>query len=124
MDRGPLQEVDVREGLESTLMILRHKLGNVAISRDYDPQLPRIAGHGSELNQVWTNLIDNAIDAMAGEGHSRYAQREPRTASRSRSPTMVPACRWRSRRESSTPSSRPNAWEPAPGWGSISCIRS
>jgi signal transduction histidine kinase len=68
MDRGPLQEVDVREGLESTLMILRHKLGNVAISRDYDPQLPRIAGHGSELNQVWTNLIDNAIDAMAGEG--------------------------------------------------------
>ena len=68
MDRGPLQEVDVREGLESTLMILRHKLGNVAISRDYDPELPRIAGHGSELNQIWTNLIDNAIDAMAGKG--------------------------------------------------------
>src|SRR5215218_8453685 len=68
MDRGPLQEVDVREGLESTLTILHHKLGNVAISRDYDPALPRIAGHGSELNQVWTNLIDNAIDAMAGRG--------------------------------------------------------
>ena len=77
MDRGPLQEVDVREGLESTLMILRHKLGNVAISRDYDPQLPRIAGHGSELNQVWTNLIDNAIDAMAGEG--RLSLRATRT---------------------------------------------
>jgi signal transduction histidine kinase len=44
MDRGPLQEVDVREGLESTLMILRHKLGNVAIAREYDPELPRIAG--------------------------------------------------------------------------------
>ncbi len=68
MDRGPLQEVDVREGLESTLSILQHKLGNVDIVRDYDPGLPRIAGHGSELNQVWTNLIDNAIDAMAGQG--------------------------------------------------------
>ncbi len=68
MDRGPLQEVDVRDGLDSTLTILRHKLGNVDISRDYDPELPRIAGHGSELNQVWTNLIDNAIDAMGGQG--------------------------------------------------------
>jgi signal transduction histidine kinase len=68
MDRGPVQEVDVREGLESTLIILRHKLGKIEISRDYDPDLPRIAGHGSELNQVWTNLLDNAIEAMSGEG--------------------------------------------------------
>lgn len=68
MDRGSVQEVDVREGLESTLTILRHKLGNVEISREYDPATPRIAGHGSELNQVWTNLIDNAIDAMGGQG--------------------------------------------------------
>jgi len=68
MDRGAVQEVDVREGLESTLMMLRHKLGDIAIARDYDPDLPPIAGHGSELNQVWTNLIDNAIDAMGGKG--------------------------------------------------------
>ena len=77
MDRGPLQEVDVREGLESTLSILQHKLGNVDIARDYDAELPRIAGHGSELNQVWTNLIDNAIDAMAGQG--RLSLRATRT---------------------------------------------
>jgi signal transduction histidine kinase len=68
MDRGPVQEVDVREGLESTLAILRHKLGKIEIARDYDPDLPRILGHGSELNQVWTNLIANAIEAMDGEG--------------------------------------------------------
>ncbi|MFN8592196.1 MAG: ATP-binding protein [Thermomicrobiales bacterium] len=75
MDRGPVQEVDVREGLDSTLIILKHKLANVKVSRDYDPDLPTIAGHGSELNQVWTNLIDNAIDAMGGEGtlHVRAA---------------------------------------------------
>ncbi len=68
MDRGAVQEVDVREGLESTLTILRHKLGSVEITRDYADDLPAIAGHGSELNQVWTNLIDNAIDAMNGAG--------------------------------------------------------
>jgi signal transduction histidine kinase len=78
MDRGPLQEIDVREGLESTLMILRHKVGNVEIVRDYALDLPRILGHGSELNQVWTNLIDNAIDAMAGEG--RISLRTARTS--------------------------------------------
>lgn len=68
MDRGAVQDVDVREGLDSTLTMLKHKLGNVGITRDYDPLLPTIAGHGSELNQVWTNLIDNAVDAMGGEG--------------------------------------------------------
>jgi signal transduction histidine kinase len=78
MDRGPLQEIDVREGLESTLTILRHKLGNVEIGRDYAPDLPRILGHGSELNQVWTNLIDNAIDAMGG--HGRISLRTSRTS--------------------------------------------
>lgn len=78
MDRGPVQEVDVREGLESTLTILRHKLREVTITRHYDPDLPRIAGHGSELNQVWTNLIDNAIEAMGGKG--RLAIRASSTA--------------------------------------------
>jgi signal transduction histidine kinase len=69
MDQAPLQEVDVHEGLESTLTILSHKLkGGVVVTREYDRSLPRISAYGSELNQVWTNLIDNAIDAMGGQG--------------------------------------------------------
>jgi signal transduction histidine kinase len=69
MDQTPLQDVDVHEGLESTLTILSHKLKQgVAVTREYDRSLPRIYAYGSELNQVWTNLIDNAIDAMNGQG--------------------------------------------------------
>ncbi len=69
MDQAPRQEVDVHEGLESTLTILNHKLKRgVRLTREYDRSLPRICAHGSELNQVWTNLIDNAIDAMSGQG--------------------------------------------------------
>lgn len=70
MDQAPVQEVDVHEGLESTLTILSHKLkkGNVMVKREYDCDLPRLSAYGSELNQVWTNLIDNAIDAMNGQG--------------------------------------------------------
>lgn len=69
MDQAPLQEVDVHEGLESTLTILSNKLKQgVTVTREYDQNLPRISAYGSELNQVWTNLIDNAIDAMDGQG--------------------------------------------------------
>jgi signal transduction histidine kinase len=70
MDQAPIQAIDVHEGLESTLTILSHKLkaGNIIITRDYDRTLPRISAYGSELNQVWTNIIDNAIDAI-GEQH-------------------------------------------------------
>ena len=64
MDQSPVQEVDIREGLENTLIILGHKLKNFQIVRDYASDLPKITVHGSELNQVWTNLIDNAIDAL------------------------------------------------------------
>ncbi|HUL14429.1 MAG TPA: ATP-binding protein [Terriglobales bacterium] len=72
MDQGPLQEVDLREDLENTLKIFGHRLKTgVTIVRDYDPQLPRVCAYGGELNQVWTNLIDNAIDAMKGEGELR-----------------------------------------------------
>lgn len=68
MDRGPLQEVDVHEGIDSTLTILKHKLKyGIQVVRDYG-NLPRICAYGRELNQVWTNLIDNAIDAMDGKG--------------------------------------------------------
>ena len=65
MDRAPTQEVDVNEGLEDTLAILRYRLAGIEIERYYDESLPRITAHGSELNQVWTNLIDNAVDAVA-----------------------------------------------------------
>ncbi|MBW4573009.1 MAG: cyclic nucleotide-binding domain-containing protein [Tolypothrix carrinoi HA7290-LM1] len=69
MDQVPLQEVDVHEGIESTLTILNHKLKRgVVMTREYEWSLPRIRAYGSELNQVWTNLIDNAIDAMGGRG--------------------------------------------------------
>jgi signal transduction histidine kinase len=66
MDRATLQPVDVREGLESTLTMLGHKLrqGGVTVVREYAENLPRIDGYAGELNQVWTNLVDNAIDAM------------------------------------------------------------
>ncbi len=65
MDQAPVQEVDLHEGIESTLTILAHKLRDVTVARDYDRSLPRIVAHGSELNQVWTNLLDNAVDALA-----------------------------------------------------------
>jgi signal transduction histidine kinase len=64
MDRSPTQEVDVNEGLDNTLAILRYRLAGIEVERDYDESLPHISAHGSELNQVWTNLIDNAIDAV------------------------------------------------------------
>jgi signal transduction histidine kinase len=70
VDQAPSQHVDVRDGLESTLSLLGHKLREkrIEIVRDFDPQLPGIEASGSELNQVWTNLIDNAIDALDPEG--------------------------------------------------------
>jgi signal transduction histidine kinase len=70
MDKARIQNVDVHEGLESTLTILHHKIKNgIEIIREYDPHLPHITVYGSELNQVWTNLIDNAVDALEGHGH-------------------------------------------------------
>ncbi len=69
MDRAPVQEVDVRKGLDNTLIILHNKLkGGVTVVRDYAEDLPTIQAYASELNQVWTNIIDNAIDAMRGAG--------------------------------------------------------
>jgi len=68
MDQSPMQEVDIHEGIESTLTMLGHKLKNVTVVRAFDRSLPRIMAYGSELNQVWTNLIDNAIHAVNGAG--------------------------------------------------------
>ncbi|MFN8402859.1 MAG: ATP-binding protein [Anaerolineales bacterium] len=65
LDQAPLLEVDVHEGLENTLVIMQHKLKQgVTVKREYAPDLPHIEAYASELNQVWTNIIDNAVDAM------------------------------------------------------------
>jgi len=69
LDRAPYQVVDVRELLDSTLAMLGSKIGDgITVARDYAPELPRIPGFPGELNQVWTNLIDNAVSAMDGTG--------------------------------------------------------
>jgi signal transduction histidine kinase len=69
LDQAPLLEVDVHEGLENTLVIMQHKLKKgVTVKREYSQNLPHIEAYASELNQVWTNIIDNAIDAMNGKG--------------------------------------------------------
>jgi signal transduction histidine kinase len=70
MDRGELVEVDLHEGIETTLVILGHKLKHTSIEvvRDYDRTLPKLTVRGSELNQVWTNLIHNAIQALGDHG--------------------------------------------------------
>ncbi len=69
MDRAPLQEVDLHQGIDNTLKILHHKIKyGVKVNQQYSTDIPKISAYGSKLNQVWTNLIDNAIDAMAGKG--------------------------------------------------------
>ena len=69
LDRGAKQLVDVHQGLEDTLQLLSHKLKQgVKVNRNYDRTLLQIQAYGSELNQVWTNLIDNALDALDGKG--------------------------------------------------------
>ena len=68
LDRGAKQMVDVHQGLEDTLQLLSHRLKEVKVERIYDRILTPIQAYGSELNQVWTNLIDNAVDAMDGKG--------------------------------------------------------
>ncbi len=69
LDQAPIQEVDVRESLENTLVLLRPKIkAGVSIKRDYADDVPRIEAYGSELNQVWTNIMDNAIDARESRG--------------------------------------------------------
>jgi PAS domain S-box-containing protein len=70
LGQAPLQTVDVNEGLRNTLVILRSKLGEgIEVVQALDPDLPPVEAYGSELNQVWTHLIDNAADALDGAGH-------------------------------------------------------
>jgi signal transduction histidine kinase len=70
MDRGGVVQADVHEGLETTLKVLHYKLKHtqIEVEREYDRSLPKVTIYGSELNQVWTNLIDNAIDALGEAG--------------------------------------------------------
>ena len=122
MDRAPLQTIDVHEGLDATLTMLKHKLGDdIKVLREYDRSLPRIVAYPGELNQVWTNLIDNAIDAMGGQG-TLTVRADARTVngSPSRSPTPARASRRRSAAGSSSGSSRPRRSARAPVSVSIS----
>lgn len=76
LDRASLQFTDVTEGIDSTLVMLGEKLGDgVAVIRDYGPGVPRIEANPADLNQVWTNIIDNAIDAMNAHGTLRISTR-------------------------------------------------
>ena len=69
LGQAPVQDVDVNEGIRQTLVILRNKLKvGVQVRQELAPDLPRIQAYGGELNQVWTNLIDNAVSAMGGQG--------------------------------------------------------
>jgi signal transduction histidine kinase len=68
LDRGTWQTVDVTEGIESTLVLMRSKLGDMRVERRCAPDVPPIEVRGNELNQVWTNVIDNAIYATGGAG--------------------------------------------------------
>ncbi|MGH9062251.1 MAG: sensor histidine kinase, partial [Acidimicrobiales bacterium] len=69
LDRAPYQWIDLHEGLDATLVMLARKLGvGIKVIKDYERTLPPVPAYPAELNQVWTNLIDNAADAMAGHG--------------------------------------------------------
>ena len=73
MDRAELQRIDIHDGIESTLVMLATKLENIDVERSFATDLPAIDAYAAELNQVWTNLIDNAVDAMGGHGTLRVA---------------------------------------------------
>jgi signal transduction histidine kinase len=74
MDQAPIQEIDLAQSLDTTLTMFNSRLDHVLVERQYDPDLPLISAYGSELNQVWTELIANALDAMSvssGDGVPR-----------------------------------------------------
>ena len=94
MDRGDVVQADVHEGLDSTLIMLKHKLKHtqIKVKRDYDESLPKLTMRGSELNQVWTNLLDNAIGALGEHGTITVHDDAPTTAAcASTSPTTARA---------------------------------
>ncbi|MEJ2617924.1 MAG: PAS domain-containing protein, partial [Ignavibacteriaceae bacterium] len=69
LDQGSVQFIDIHKGIDNTLVILKHKLKTgITVNRNYAKDIPLIKAYGSELNQVWTNILDNACDAMKGKG--------------------------------------------------------
>jgi signal transduction histidine kinase len=68
MDQAPIQDIDVPQSLENTLAMLQSRLQHVVVERSYEPNLPSISAYGSELNQVWTTLLENALDAIKNRG--------------------------------------------------------
>ena len=94
LDRASMQHTDLAEGLESTLVMLAHRIpADVAVVRDYGADVPRIEALAAELNQVWTNLIDNALYAMAGRGRSASPRASTAARWSWRSATPAPGCR-------------------------------
>jgi signal transduction histidine kinase len=75
MDRAPILEVDVPAGLDATLQMLQSRMNNVTVERDYEANLPHISAYGSELNQVWMAIIENALDALGNHGILRITCR-------------------------------------------------
>jgi len=75
MDRASMQHIAVTDGLDSTLVMLGHRLREVKVIREYGVDVPMIDAYAGELNQVWTNVIDNAVDAMGGSGTLRVTTR-------------------------------------------------
>jgi signal transduction histidine kinase len=75
MDQAPMQDVDLAQSLENTLVMFKSRLQNVKVETDFDPALPPVAAYGRELNQVWTALIENALDAMKDQGTLRLCTR-------------------------------------------------
>jgi signal transduction histidine kinase len=75
MDQAPIQEIDVRQAFENTLLMLQSRLANVEIERRYEDDLPMISAYGSELNQVWMALLENALDAINDKGKITLAAR-------------------------------------------------
>src|SRR6202453_3611205 len=75
MDQAPIQDVDLAQSLENTLVMFNSRLKNVTVEREYDPELPPVSAYGSELNQVWTGLIENGLDGMKDMGTVRLLTR-------------------------------------------------
>ncbi len=121
LDRAPFQVVDVHDLLSSTLLMMSAKIKGIKVVKDYDKSLPKIPAYASELNQVWTNLIDNAARrCTATAAPSPSAPRATTATCSSRSATPAPAYRRRSRSGSSSRSSPPSRSARAPGSASTS----
>ncbi len=112
-----MQNVDIVKSLETTLTIMNHKLKRgVTVHRDYQRIPLLVNSFGSELNQVWMNLIDNAVDAVGGEGELRIrTYREDNSVVVRKSPTTDREFQQTSNRTSSSPSSPPRESGKGPG---------